>query len=194
MFEVYLVLCKLKIGKSSLYDNVNNKLLRSLADVLAAPICALINSSFRQGMIPVQWQMSRISPIPKTIPVRNIETDLRPIAITCPISKVAEFFIAKYFNEHFIDSLDANQFGSAKGRSTTLALIKFSHILFDAADDSTNIVRILFVDFRKAFELIDHNVFCNKLIANMFPPHLSLWSRSFLCDRCPFVKIGIVRR
>ena len=86
--------------------------------------------------------------------------------------------------------MDANQFGSAKGRSTTLALIKFSHILFDAADDSTNIVRVLFVDFRKAFELIDNNVFCNKLIANMFPPHLSLWSLSFLCDRCQFVKIG----
>jgi hypothetical protein len=80
-----------------MYDNINNKLLRSLAEVLAAPICALINSSFRQGVIPVQWKMSRISPIPKTFPVRNIETDLRPIAITCPISKVAEFFYRKVF-------------------------------------------------------------------------------------------------
>ncbi len=134
--------------------------------------------------------MSRISPIPKTIPVRNIETDLRPIAITCPISKVAEFFAAQFFDEHFHALLDVNQFGSVKGRSTTLALIKFSHTLFEAADDSANIIRILFVDFRKAFDLIDHNVLCSKLIESMFPSRLSLWSLSFLNDRCQFVKIG----
>ncbi len=82
---------------------------------------------------------------------------MRPIAITCPISKVAEFFTAKFFDDHFSALLDVNQFGSAKGRSTTLACIKFSHILFEAADDSTSI------DFRKAFELIERNVFLQQV-------------------------------
>ena len=91
-FEVYMTLVRLKVNKASLNDYISNKLLKSLADVLAAPICALVNTSIRQGTVPTQWKMSRISPIPKCLPVRNVETDIRPIAVTCPISKVAEFF------------------------------------------------------------------------------------------------------
>ena len=37
--EVYHVLSRLDIGKASMNDCINNKLLRTLADVLAAPIC-----------------------------------------------------------------------------------------------------------------------------------------------------------
>ena len=171
-YEAYRVLCKLKVGKASLSDNITNKLLRVLADVLAAPLCALINTSLRQGKVPEQWRIARISPIPKTFPVRNVETDVRPIAVTCPMSKVADYFISTFFDEHFSDLLDVNQFGSTKARSTTLALIKFSHILFDAADESTNIIRVLFIDFKRAFELIDHNILHDKLKQNAFPQHI----------------------
>ena len=96
-FEVYMTLVKLKVNKASLNDYISNKLLKELADVLAAPICALVNTSIRQGVVPTQWKMSRISPIPKCLPVRNIESDIRPIAVTCPISNVAEFFYLKAF-------------------------------------------------------------------------------------------------
>ena len=73
-----------------------------MADVLAAPICAVVNSSFRQGIIPDQWMISRVTPIPKIIPVRTIENDIRPISITCPISRVAEVFTAEIFDERFL--------------------------------------------------------------------------------------------
>ena len=89
------MLCRLKEGKGSLNDCIDNKLLRTLADVLAAPICSVINSSIREGFISEQWKISRVSVLPKVKPIRNIENDIRPISITCPISKVAEFFIAK---------------------------------------------------------------------------------------------------
>jgi len=189
-FDVYNVLCRLKEGKASLNDYIDNTLLRTLADVLAAPICSVINSSIRESVIPEQWKISRVSVLPKFIPMRNVETDIRPIAITCPISKVAEFFIAKFFDGHFDDCQDMNQFGSTRDRSTTLALIKLSHVLFQAADDNRNIIRVLFVDFKKAFELIDHNVLSKKLSEFGFSPLLSVWMLSFLVDRRQFVKIG----
>ena len=189
-FEVYMTLVKLKVNKASLNDYISNKLLKSLADVLAAPICALVNTSIRQGTVPTQWKMSRISPIPKCLPVRNVETDIRPIAVTCPISKVAEFFISKYFNNHFDSYLDEYQFGSTEGRSTTTALIMLFHILFQAYDDTSNFIRLLFVDFSKAFELIDHSVLHNKLNDCQFPPHLSAWTLSFLDSRTQFVRVG----
>ena len=72
------------------------QLLIDLAGVLAGPICSLINSSIRNGFVPNQWRVSRICPIPKTVPMINVESDLRPIAISCPISKVAESFISNF--------------------------------------------------------------------------------------------------
>ena len=69
--------------------------------------------------------------------------------------------------------VDSAQFGSTAGRSTTLALIKMCHILFKASDDCHNFIRVLFIDFSKAFERIDHNVLGGKLVGYKFPPFLS---------------------
>jgi len=68
-----------------------------------------------------------------------------------------------YFDEHFDTLLDDGQFGCTRGRSTTLALVEFAHMLFESSDDSRNIIRVMFVDFSKAFDLIDHNVIASKL-------------------------------
>jgi hypothetical protein len=180
----------LNVRKAALCDSVNNQLLKALADVLAAPICALINSSIRHGMVPEQWKISRITPVPKCFPVLSVENNIRPIAVTCPISKIAEFFISNFFNQHFESYLDENQYGSTVGRSTTIALIRICHVLFEACDNNKNFIRVLFVDFSKAFDLIDHGTLYKKFIECQFPPHLSAWSLSFLEGRKQFVKVG----
>ena len=123
-------------------------------------------------------------------PNSQAENDIRPIATTCPIYKIAETCIDKFFTEHFNLVLDENQFGSTRGRSTTLALIKFSSMLFEASDDCFNFILILFIDFSKAFAVIDHNVLLKKFADYNFPTHVVLWSLSFLQDRKQFVKIG----
>ena len=99
-------------------------------------------------------------------------------------------FIDRFFNDHFHAFLVPYQFGNTKGRSTLLALIRFTHLLFSSSDNSRNIIRVLFVDFRKAFELIDHSVLHTKLKEYNFPPHLTLWLLSFLSSRSQFVKLG----
>ncbi len=101
-------------------------------------------------------------PIPKSSPARRIESDIRPISITPILSKVAESFMARFFEDHFSSLADQNQFGATKNRSTTLALIKFSHELYVSSDNSTNLIRILFIDFAKEFDRIDHNVLQRK--------------------------------
>jgi len=74
--------------------------------------------------------------------------------------------------------------------ATTHALLKVMHELFVAADCSQNIIRVLFADFSKAFDVIDHNVLLNKFISNNIPEHVIVWSLNFLNDRKQFVIIG----
>ena len=140
--------------------------------------------------MPSQWKRSRVTLIPKCSPAHCIESDLRPISITPSLAKIAETFIFKFFDEHFNSLVDANQFGCTSNRSTTHALIKFSHHIFTASDTSANFIRILFIDFTKAFDLIDHNVLLQKLLDYNFPQHITVWSMSFLENREQFVRVA----
>jgi hypothetical protein len=188
--SVFNALKHLSVNKSAGSDLFNNRFLICTAEVLAGPICAIINSSIRQGFVPHQWKISRVTPIPKSLPPRSIESDLRPISITSSISKVAESIVSRFFNQHFNPLLDSNQFGCSKDRSTTHALIKICHVIFEGSDQSDNFTRVLFIDFTKAFDVINHNVLHKKLVEYKFPPHLVTWSLSFLEKRLQYVRIG----
>jgi hypothetical protein len=96
-YAVYSALSRLKMSKSTCGDVLSNRLLVDRADILAAPICAIINSSIRQGIVPSQWKIAKVLPIPKIIHPIAIESDLRPISVTSGISKVAESFICSFF-------------------------------------------------------------------------------------------------
>ena len=191
-FDVYMILSKLQVSKASKDDVITNKFLRLFACELSAPLCAVINTSIRTGVVPDQWKIARIALLAKTVPVVHLESDIRPLSITCPISKIAESFIAKRFDDFFYDVQDKNQFGSTTNRSTTLALLKLLHFLFVSSDDSSKIVRVLFVDFKKAFEKINHNVVLSKFKENNAPVSLTVWMINFLNKRKQFVKVGNV--
>ena len=189
-YSVYNVLSRVKLNKSVCDEFLSNRMLRQFADVLAGPICAMINTSFRTGFVPQQWKVARITPLPKVLPPADLQSDLRPIAITSSVSKVAEHFICQFFNEHFDPLVDDNQFGCTRSRSTTLALLKFTHLLFTSSDLSCNFIRILLVDFSKAFDLVDSNVLYDKFVSYGFPSHVTAWFLSFLDKREQYVKVG----
>ena len=187
--EVQTGLSKIKLTKAVGPDNVSHKILKELATSLAPPVTSIINNSVRQGIVPDQWKLARITPIPKLYPPVNIESDLRPIAVTNSLAKIAEKFVSRHFNEYFDEFTDDNQFGCVRNRSTTHALLKIMHELFLASDSSQNIIRVLFVDFTKAFDVIDHNVLFNKFVNCGMPEHVVAWSMDFLCGRKQFVKL-----
>jgi hypothetical protein len=189
-YAVYSALSHLKMSKCTSDDVLSNRLLVDLADILAAPICAIINSSIRQGIVPSQWNIAKVVPIPKIIHPIAIKSDLRPISVTSAISKVAESFICSFFNSYFNSFIDINQFGCINSsRSTVHTLNKLSDILFSSSDYSANIIRVLFTYFSKAFDVLDHNVLLQKFLDYDFPPHIIAWSMSFLYEHSQYVRI-----
>jgi hypothetical protein len=189
---VMSALSRIKTNKSVGPDGISHRILKDMSFILAEPLTAIINTSIRLGTVPDAWKISRVTPLPKVMPPVNIETDIRPIAITNVMAKIAERFVGQFFNEYFDGVIDGNQFGCVRGRSTTHALIKVVHELFHASDNPHNFIRILFVDFSKAFDRIDHNVLMRKLAYYNIPQHIVSWSMDFLADRKQIVKIGNV--
>jgi len=77
--------------------------------------------------------------------------------------------------------LDDRQFGSRKGRSTTHAVLALLHSWMKSLDSGGS-VRSVFVDFRKAFDLVNHNVLFHKLKQFAIPDSLLLWFGLYLAD------------
>ena len=51
-------------------------------------------------------------------------------------------------------------------------------------------IRVVLFDFRKAFDLIDHNILVRKLSDYDIPNHILFWIADFLLDRRQRVKMA----
>ena len=113
---------------------------------------------------------------------------MRPISLTATLSKTCERFVADWLMQSIGEKIDKRQFGSIKNSSTTHALLSLVHHLLNETDASKNSVRIFVLDFSKAFDYIDHNIFLNKLSVLNVPPVITNWIRSFLTRRSQRVR------
>ena len=96
----------------------------------------------------------------------------------------------KWVDHILEDQIDDKQFGGGIGTSTTDALVEMIHHWCEATDRYGTYVRIVLLDFAKAFDLINHEKLLVKLQANDVPPHILRWMASFLLNRTQQVKIG----
>jgi hypothetical protein len=85
--------------------------------------------------------------------------------------------------------IDPNQYGFIPGSCTTLALISYIHHWTETVDVSGRTVRALLTDYRKAFDLIDHNILRQKLQQIGIKPSVFNWIVDFLRARSQRVKL-----
>ena len=115
----------------------------------------------------------------------DIQKELRPISLTPCISKVAEEFVVDGFVKPAVMSiLDDNQYGAIPNSSSTTALISMLHSWSLCTDENGATVRTLLLDYRKAFDLIDHNILVRKLRNQCkLPASIITWIIDFLSDK-----------
>ena len=69
-----------------------------------------------------------------------------------------------------IKVVDTKQFGTVLKSSTTHALISIVHTVSKANEGNGALVRLVLLDFKKAFDLIDHQLLVMKLNSLDIPP------------------------
>ena len=74
--------------------------------------------------------------------------------------KVAEKFVVKELLKPItiLEVLDPDQFGFIAGSSTGHALIKLFHKWTETTDGNGSTVSLVFLDYQKAFDFIDHSI------------------------------------
>jgi len=101
------------------------------------------------------------------------------------MAKIMEGFTCSRLLPQLEGKIDPSQF-SRKGHSTTDPLLYMLQAIYEAVDGGEASARILFADFSKGFDLIDHSILMQKLadldMLDVHPVLLS-WITSFLTYR-----------
>ena len=183
------LLSSININKAIGPDAIPSWILRDHALTLAHPISTIFNASIREGYLPAIWRSAIVIPIPKVNPPRNISKDLRPISLTAVLSKQLERIVGGWMLDSIIDRLDVNQYGGLRGLSTTHALVDMVHTWLLAAEER-KASHVVLLDYRKAFDHVDHTVLVNKCKSYDLPNFIIRWLCAFLSDRSQRVRLG----
>jgi ribonucleases P/MRP protein subunit RPP40 len=98
------------------------------------------------------------------------------------MSKMFESYVGQWVLEAVSSKIYNIQFGGLKGKSTTHELVDLLHHWYEALDKSQHL-RVLFADYSKAFDHLDHSKLIDKLVKLEVPGCLINWLRSFLTQR-----------
>ena len=136
--------------------------------------------------LPSQWKAAKIKPIPK-VPHPQTCADYRPISITPVLSRVLERIVVStflypslYLPAYPLDFTD--QYAFRPTGSTTFALINLLNTVTNMLV-SNKFVRIIAVDFSKAFDTVRHSTLAEKLAKLQIPDTIYNWLLGFLQNR-----------
>ena len=151
---------------------------------LATPVASIFNASISQALVPLQWKVADVIPIPKINPVEDVNNDFRPISLT------ATLFYAEWILDSIYHKLDPRQFGALAGSSSVDALISLLHSLYADTNENGKTVRVFLLDFSKAFDRINYQILISKMRKLDINESITNWVIDFLSGRKQRVKIS----
>jgi ribonuclease P/MRP protein subunit RPP40 len=117
-------------------------------------------------------------------------SNYRPISLTSVVLKLLERIIRDQLANHLASNrlLIASQHGFTKRRSCTTNLLCFMDEITGRLDKGER-VEVCYLDFRKAFDSVNHRLLLRKLRAYMLAPGLLDWIEEFLTGRSFIVEV-----
>ena len=177
------------VSKATGTDNIGARLLKLAATHIAEDITFICNSSIDSNCFPDKWKEAKVSPLHKNGPIEEIN-NYRPISILPVLSKVLEKHVSDsltlYLNENNL--LHKTQSGFRPHHSCETALNFMTDSWLNAIDDG-KMIGVVLVDFKKAFDLVDHNILMSKLEFYGIKENTLSWFKSYLSQRQQQVSI-----
>ena len=178
-------------SKTSLDINgVSTLLVKKCAAHILTPLTHILNLSLRDGIFPDSLKISRVCPIHK----QGSRTELnnyRPISCLPVFSKIFEKIVYCQLFDFLTGNKIINplQFGFQPGKSTTHPLIHILNFIANAFNNNKFVVAV-FLDLRKAFDMVSHDILLRKL-NKIGIGEISLnWFRSYLTNRKMFSMVN----
>lgn len=179
--DICMYIKKLKSNWSYGPDGIPSVVLKNTSMMLCKPLCFLFNLSLRSGVVPRHWKTSFITPLFKSGSKSNIKNYRGICKLSC-IPKMFESIVSNFVWFYCNKIISSQQHGFVKGRSTCTNLIELTSKIVSHFEKGQQ-TDVIYTDFSKAFDRVNHNLLLLKLKALGFPSWLNLWVASYLRDR-----------
>ena len=140
-------------------DGMTSELLSKCASVISEPLASLFSKSMHEASVP------SVVPIYKGGD-RSDPSNYRPVSLTPILMKILEKIVCEkmvaFLSENNL--FNPNQHGFMKGRSWLSALLSvYDEIILNLSNSQMSCTDMIYLDFAKAFDKIDHGVLLHKL-------------------------------
>ena len=182
VFEVAIVIKSLKNKGNSLFD-ISVKTLKMNCNTFSGHITILYNYSIETETYPSLLKIATVIPAHKA-GSRECIDNYRPISNLPVFSKVFEKLtlrrLSSFVDIH--DLLHKNQFGFQKGKSISQAAIRLTSLI-TRAYHSKVYCACFFLDLKKAFDTLDHDLLLDKMKHVGFRGKINAYMSSYLTNR-----------
>ena len=176
--------------KATGLNEVDAKFIKLSGPFITKILTQVCNQSISSNTVPALWKIAKVKPLHK----KNSKDDpnnYRPISILPVLSKLLETHVSnhlfKYLTNHDLIVTYQSGFRPKHFCETALHLMVdewASHIF------QNEVVGMLYINFCKAFDMVNHNLLLQKLkIYNVHKDAIA-WFTSYLSDRKQCIKIN----
>lgn len=161
--EVILLINDLKTNKSPGPDCIPASIIKNNALVFSRILSDSFNLIIETGTYPTCLKTAKVVPIFKSGDISQAD-NYRPISTLSVFNKIFEKLLinrfVSFFDQHNV--LYNMQYGFRNGCSTTVAITELVDQILEETD-SKKLVGALFLDLKKAFDTLNHNILLRKL-------------------------------
>jgi len=180
---VYKFLSSLDPKKATGLDGISAHMLKISAYHITPIVTRICNISIKTNLFPQSWKLALVSPLFKSGSLDD-PGNYRPISILPVLSKLLERHIFNHLYEFLVcnDLLSSRQSGFRSKHSCESAL----HLLTDEWFShlyNGEMIGVMYIDFCKAFDMVDHRLLLEKLKIYNFSRDSINWFKSYLGER-----------
>lgn len=189
--EVQKSIKYLKVNKPVGSDGIPAKFYKIFSEELSPILVYLFNLSLKNGQVPSILKKSYIKCLYKGKGSRVLCTNYRPISIISSTAKLFENIMYQRLSNFLEDThqLSDSQHGYRKNRSTQSAVLQITnHLRMNG--DNKQYTGLVFIDFKKAFDCLNHRLLLKKLKKLGVKTANLKWYQSYFTNRNISVQNG----
>ena len=188
LIELKKLIQNLPNKSSSGWDDINNLLLKEIADPIIAPLVELFNESISKGEFPECMKLAEVVPLHKGKEM-YLADNYRPISLLLTLSKMLEKIVYRCIYNFLNGSnqLYDSQYGFRTAKSCENAVSELVGCILKVLEKKKHTVGI-FLDLSKAFNSLEHQTIFAKLECYGIRGTSLDWFKSYLTNRRMRVK------
>ena len=164
-------------------EHLSSRILIDAFKAIPHVLLHIMNLSIATAVFPDQWKLATILPLEKVSNATSA-SDFRPISLLPLPGKIMERIVSNQMTKYLESNKLINdaQTGYRANHSTITTISDFTDDIHEAIDKN-HLSLAVFIDFRKAFDCVDHTILTSKLTNIGFSPSTIKWFMSYLTLR-----------